>query len=103
MITASPSRPVAEFRGRTTDRTAQPGTRNRTGHDPGSRIPDAVRPLLAEIGEDAGRAGLIDTPDRVRRMFAEMTSGYASDPNELLAASYEVGYDQMGVVRDIGG
>jgi GTP cyclohydrolase I len=70
-------------------------------HDTGNRIPDAVRTLLTEIGEDAGRAGLIDTPDRVRRMFAEMTSGYASDPDELLAASYEVDYDEMVVVRDI--
>ena len=69
---------------------------------PGSQIPEAVRTLLAEIGEDPDRAGLAGTPDRVRRMYAELTEGYRIDPDALLnGAAFEVDYDEMVVVRDI--
>ena len=69
---------------------------------PGSQIPEAVRTLLAEIGEDPDRAGLVGTPDRVRRMYAELTEGYHTDPDALLnAAAFDVDYDEMVVVRDI--
>ena len=69
---------------------------------PGSLIPDAVRTLLSELGEDPERAGLVGTPDRVRRMYAELTDGYAADPQALLnGAAFEVDYDEMVVVRDI--
>jgi GTP cyclohydrolase IA len=69
---------------------------------PGSQIPEAIRRLLAELGEDPARAGLVDTPDRVRRMFAELTDGYRTDPDALLNdASFAVEYDEMVVVRDI--
>jgi GTP cyclohydrolase I len=69
---------------------------------PGSLIPDAISTLLAEIGEDPGRAGLAGTPERVRRMYAELTDGYATDPESLLnGAAFEVDYDEMVVVRDI--
>jgi GTP cyclohydrolase I len=69
---------------------------------PGSQIPEAIRTLLAEIGEDPDRAGLAGTPDRVRRMYAELTEGYQTDPDALLnGAAFEVDYDEMVVVRDI--
>jgi GTP cyclohydrolase IA len=69
---------------------------------PGSQIPEAIRTLLAEIGEDPDRAGLVGTPDRVRRMYAELTEGYHTDPDALLnSAAFEVDYDEMVVVRDI--
>jgi len=69
---------------------------------PGRLIPDAIRTLLAELGEDPQRAGLIGTPDRVRRMYAELTDGYGTDPESLLSgAAFEVDYDEMVVVRDI--
>jgi GTP cyclohydrolase I len=42
---------------------------------PGRLIPDAIRTLLNELGEDPERAGLVGTPDRVRRMYAELTDG----------------------------
>jgi GTP cyclohydrolase I len=68
----------------------------------GSQIPEAIRTLLAELGEDPTRAGLVDTPDRVRRMYAELTDGYQTDPDALLNdASFAVEYDEMVVVRDI--
>jgi len=69
---------------------------------PGSQIPEAVRTLLAELGEDPERAGLVGTPDRVRRMYAELTEGYHTDPDALLnGAAFEVDYDEMVVVRDM--
>ena len=69
---------------------------------PGRLIPDAIRTLLAELGEDPERAGLAGTPERVRRMYAELTDGYATDPATLLnGAAFEVDYDEMVVVRDI--
>jgi GTP cyclohydrolase IA len=69
---------------------------------PGSQIPHAIRTLLEELGEDPIREGLVDTPDRVRRMYAELTDGYRTDPETLLnAASFAVDYDEMVVVRDI--
>ncbi|MEX0709890.1 MAG: GTP cyclohydrolase I FolE [Chloroflexota bacterium] len=70
--------------------------------EPGSQIPEAIRTLLTELGEDASREGLARTPDRVRRMYAELTDGYRTDPEALLNdATFEVDYDEMVVVRDI--
>jgi GTP cyclohydrolase I len=69
---------------------------------PGRLIPDAIRTLLNELGEDPERPGLVGTPDRVRRMYAELTDGYGTDPATLLnGAAFEVDYDEMVVVRDI--
>jgi GTP cyclohydrolase IA len=65
-------------------------------------LTDAVRALLAEIGEDPSREGLAGTPERVRRMYDELTSGYHVDPDALLnGACFNVDYDEMVVVRDI--
>jgi GTP cyclohydrolase IA len=62
----------------------------------------AVRALLAEIGEDPSREGLAGTPERVRRMYDELTAGYHVDPDALLnGACFNVDYDEMVVVRDI--
>jgi len=61
-----------------------------------------VRTILSEIGEDPTRAGLVDTPERVRRMYGELTAGYGIDPDEVLNdAIFEVGYSEMVVVKDI--
>jgi GTP cyclohydrolase IA len=69
---------------------------------PGSQIPEAIRTLLVELGEDPDRPGLAGTPERVRRMYAELTEGYHTDPDALLnKAAFEVDYDEMVVVRDI--
>ena len=69
---------------------------------PGGQIPEAIRTLLAEVGEDPDRPGLVGTPDRVRRMYAELTEGYRTDPESVLnSATFEVDYDEMVVVRDI--
>ena len=65
-------------------------------------LTDAVQALLAEIGEDPSREGLVGTPERVRRMYDELTAGYHVDPDALLnGACFNVDYDEMVVVRDI--
>jgi len=63
----------------------------------------AVRTLLLWAGDDPDREGLVDTPARVVRSYEEYFSGYAVDPVELLARSFEEtdGYDEMVVLRDI--
>ncbi len=61
-----------------------------------------VRELLELIGEDPGREGLQRTPERVARMFAELTEGYRVDPVALVNdALFEVSYDEMVLVRNI--
>jgi GTP cyclohydrolase I len=70
--------------------------------EPDHELERAVRTLLTEIGEDPRREGLAGTPQRVRRMYAELTAGYHADPDALLnGASFDVDYDEMVVVRDI--
>ena len=62
----------------------------------------AIRTLLAEIGEDPAREGLARTPERVRRMYDELTAGYHVDADALInGACFNVDYDEMVVVRDI--
>lgn len=65
-------------------------------------VESAVRQILTEIGEDPDRPGLVGTPDRVHRMYAELTSGYAIDPASILNdAIFEVDYSEMVIVKDI--
>jgi len=62
----------------------------------------AVRTIIREIGEDPDRAGLVDTPARVERMYAELTAGYSMQPEEVLnEAVFEVDYSEMVLVKDI--
>jgi GTP cyclohydrolase I len=64
---------------------------------------DAVRTLLRWAGEDPGREGLLDTPRRVVKAYTDWFSGYAIDPEEYLARTFEevCGYDELIVLRDI--
>jgi GTP cyclohydrolase I len=65
-------------------------------------IRSAVRNILSNIGEEPDREGLLNTPDRVARMYDELTSGYHTDPVKLINdALFDVDYDEMVVVRDI--
>jgi GTP cyclohydrolase I len=69
---------------------------------PNDLVEDAVRTLLAQIGEDPDRDGLRGTPGRVRRTLEQLTAGYRTDPDTLLeGAAFDVEYDEMVVVRDI--
>jgi GTP cyclohydrolase I len=73
-----------------------------TGESCKRTIETAVRSLLTTIGEDPDRDGLIGTPDRIARMYAEIFAGYQVDPVELLnGALFDVEYDEMVVVKEI--
>ncbi len=65
-------------------------------------VEEGVRAILRGVGEDPERQGLVRTPGRVHRMFAELTAGYHVDPERLLnGAVFEVDYSEMVVVRNI--
>jgi len=62
----------------------------------------AVYGLLQAVGEDPGREGLRNTPDRVARMYSELLSGYGADPAKIInGALFNINYDEMVLVRDI--
>jgi GTP cyclohydrolase I len=65
------------------------------------RIEAAVRSILAAVGEDPDRDGLLETPARVARMYAEMFVGLHSDPGRHLAKVFVEDYDEIVLVRDI--
>jgi GTP cyclohydrolase I len=65
------------------------------------RAEAAVRELLAAIGEDPEREGLRDTPARVARAYAELTQGLRQSPEEVLTTTFDIGHDEMVLVRDI--
>ncbi len=60
-----------------------------------------MREILAAIGEDPTRDGLLDTPSRVARMYAEITEGLRIDPAEHLTTTFEADHDEIVLVRDI--
>jgi GTP cyclohydrolase I len=68
-----------------------------------SEAENAVRTLLRWSGEDPAREGLLDTPKRVVKAYEDWFSGYALDPDDYLARTFEevAGYDELIVLRDI--
>ena len=65
------------------------------------RAEAAVRELLIAIGEDPSREGLQDTPARVARAYAELVSGMRMRPEDVLTTTFDIGHDEMVLVRDI--
>ena len=60
------------------------------------------REILARLGEDPNREGLLDTPSRVEKSFDFLTKGYIEDPHKILGgALFHVDYDEMVIVKDI--
>src|SRR5258705_9235242 len=63
---------------------------------------DLIRQLLAEVGEDPSRDGLVDTPKRVEKAYRFLTSGYEADIDQVLnGALFSVDYSEMVIVKDI--
>jgi GTP cyclohydrolase IA len=93
-----PARPVAKLR-----------PEAKAAVVPGAQRPSAgeaeqhVRGLLAFLGEDPSREGLLETPARVIRAYEEQFAGYALDPGAYLAKTFEEveGYDELVLVSDI--
>lgn len=78
------------------------GTAAVDDHGGNGRVEAAVREILVEIGEDPSREGLVRTPERVHRMYAELTAGYHVDPERLInQAVFDVDYSEMVVVKDV--
>ena len=65
------------------------------------RAEAAVRELLIAIGEDPERDGLRDTPRRVAKAYAELLAGMDQDPREVLTATFDVGHEELVLVKDI--
>ena len=65
-------------------------------------IAPLVKQILERLGEDAGREGLVRTPERVERALQFLTSGYAMDVNKVVNnALFTVKYDEMVIMKDI--
>ena len=65
------------------------------------RIEAAVREILLAVGEDPERDGLVETPARVARSYAEIFKGLHSDPAEVLETTFALDHDELVIVRDI--
>jgi GTP cyclohydrolase IA len=66
-----------------------------------ARVVAAVREILIGIGEDPDRDGLRDTPERVARAYAEMFSGLRQDPESVLTTVFDLGHDELVLIKDI--
>jgi GTP cyclohydrolase I len=65
------------------------------------RAEAAVRELLLAIGEDPQRDGLLDTPARVARAYAEVFAGLRQDPAAILSTVFDLSHDELILVKDI--
>jgi GTP cyclohydrolase IA len=64
-------------------------------------VEEGIRLVLEGIGEDAGRAGLKETPRRVSQMYGEIFAGMHQDPEAVIDVTFDEGHDEMIMVRDI--
>src|SRR5690625_5182684 len=94
-MTADPSEELPSGDGLTLPETADVRPYDAAG------VERAVRDLLVAVGEDPDREGLRDTPERVARAYAEMFAGMHVDPAEILTATFDLGHEEMILVRDI--
>jgi GTP cyclohydrolase I len=60
-----------------------------------------VRDILDAIGEDVNREGILETPDRSAKAWAELTRGLREDPNQYFKTFESNGYDEMVIIKDI--
>src|ERR1700761_4837971 len=65
------------------------------------RIERAVREILLAVGEDPDREGLLKTPNRVARAYAELMAGLQDDPRRALKTVFHERYDEVVLLRDI--
>jgi GTP cyclohydrolase I len=65
------------------------------------RAEAAIRELLIAVGEDPDRDGLRETPARVARAYREIFSGLRQEPEEVLTTTFDIGHDEMVLVKDI--
>ncbi|MFF5477394.1 GTP cyclohydrolase I FolE [Streptomyces sp. NPDC012935] len=73
----------------------------RIGEFDEKRAENAVRELLIAVGEDPDREGLRETPGRVARAYRELLAGLWQEPEEVLTTTFDIGHDEMVLVKDI--
>ncbi|MFB7590294.1 GTP cyclohydrolase I FolE [Streptomyces sp. NPDC056169] len=73
----------------------------RIGEFDEKRAENAVRELLIAVGEDPDREGLRETPARVARAYREMFAGLWQKPEDVLTTTFDLGHDEMVLVKDI--
>ncbi|NKX55092.1 GTP cyclohydrolase I FolE [Arthrobacter mobilis] len=66
-----------------------------------ARIEKAVREILVAVGEDPDRDGLVETPRRVAKAYAEMFAGLHQEPAEVLAVTFDIDHEELVLVKDI--
>ncbi|MFE9764967.1 GTP cyclohydrolase I FolE [Streptomyces sp. NPDC005808] len=65
------------------------------------RAENAIRELLIAVGEDPDREGLRETPGRVARAYREIFAGLWQQPGDVLTTTFDLGHDEMVLVKDI--
>ena len=65
------------------------------------RIKAAIREIIAAIGEDPEREGLVETPRRIAKMYADLFSGLYEDPRAVLATGFQESHKEMVVLKNI--
>ncbi|MEU9113358.1 GTP cyclohydrolase I FolE [Streptomyces sp. NPDC048483] len=65
------------------------------------RAENAVRELLIAVGEDPDREGLLETPARVARAYKEILAGLRQAPEDVLTTTFDLGHDELVLVKDI--
>ncbi|MEU7031560.1 GTP cyclohydrolase I FolE [Streptomyces sp. NPDC015232] len=65
------------------------------------RAENAVRELLIAVGENPDREGLQETPARVARAYRELLAGMRQEPEDVLTTTFDIGHDEMVLVKDI--
>jgi len=73
----------------------------RIGEFDEKRAENAVRELLIAVGEDPDREGLKETPARVARAYRELLAGQTQEPEDVLTTTFDIGHDEMVLVKDI--
>ena len=65
------------------------------------RVEAAIRELLIAVGEDPDREGLRETPARVARSYREIFAGLFQEPADVLTTTFDLGHEEMVLVKDI--
>lgn len=65
------------------------------------KIELGVRMILEAIGENPEREGLVDTPERVAKMYEEIFAGLKQDPSEFFDVIYSENHEELVLVKDI--
>ncbi|MGW7314035.1 GTP cyclohydrolase I FolE [Streptomyces sp. NPDC054854] len=84
-----------------TDPVTLTGGEGTIGEFDEKRAEAAVRELLIAVGEDPDREGLLETPARVARAYREILAGLRQSPEEVLTTTFDLGHDEMVLVKDI--